>query len=281
MKKRIVLLAVAPDKRYMSQVAWCAQKMGLVDEVRASDATMESFTASLDAISKDDDVIIAKGMVETTPFMRLCLGYGDKKLIKDGRDGFVSHCFVLEKFGIWPWRKRPRILTDAAVNIDPTPAQKARIAQNAVDFARDILGIKRPMISMLTAAGVWNPKIQSSIDALWVIESGGLENADARLDQFDTAVSVAARRVKKLAGGPADIMLVPDLDAGNPLLKAHTIHGGFRAAGLVLGFTVPVVLNSRFDCARSKLLSIKYAKKLIEKASLSAGASAKADAAAK
>ena len=261
--KKTVLLVVNPTGEYMRKVARRARKSGLVDEVRTAGETPEEFAAAMRSLDKNDDLIIAKGLIETAAFLRLIFGYDDKALIKGGRAGFVSHCFILEKRHNWFWHKKPWILTDAAVNIAPTAEQKAVIAQNAVDMARSVLGIRCPVLSVLTAAGRENPKIRSSVDGKWIIDGGRVAGADLRLDQFDTAISTSARRLKKLGGGPADIMLANDLDSGNPLFKAHSMRAGYRAAGLVLGCAVPVVLNSRFDAAESKLLSIWYAKKLL------------------
>ena len=266
--KKTVLLVVSPDDEYMSCVARRAKSKGLVDEVVSSSDTPESFAAAVSGVSSDKNLIIAKGLIETAAFMRLVIGYDDKALIKGGRDGFVSHCFILEKKCALPlprmFRARPTVLTDAAINISPTAEQKVKIAQNAVDLARNMLGIRYPVLSILTAAGKEHPKIQSSLDGKWIIENGLIHGADVRLDQFDTAISIDARRLKKLGGGLADIMLVPNLDSGNPLYKAQAMRAGYRAAGLVLGCTVPLVLNSRFDSVKSKLLSIRYAKKLFD-----------------
>ncbi|MDR1826683.1 MAG: hypothetical protein LBQ49_03245 [Rickettsiales bacterium] len=265
MKKRTTLLVVAAGAGYASDVARRALRRGLVNDVIYADETPESFDAAMRTVNPNDNLIIAKGMCETAPFMRLVIGYDDKALIKGGADGFLSHCFIVEKrrFPFF-WLKKRVIITDAAVNIAPTKEQKVKIIAHAADLARRALGIRRPTVSILTASGRMNPKILSSVDGGWLIDNGNVANADLRLDQLDTAISPRARRLKKLAGEAAHIILAHDLDSGNSLFKAYVLCGGFSAAGLVMGGAVPVVLNSRSDGARSKLLSIKYAKKLLD-----------------
>lgn len=265
--KKVVLLIVGlsdSDRR----IARIAKRRGYVDDFRLVSENADDFAIAVKEIQDAGcDVIINKGLVESAVFMRLIFGYSEKALIKGGRDGFVSHCFILEKKKGWlNWlcRSKPLIITDGAVNIAPNKEQKAIIAQNAVDLARSLFGLKCPVLSILTAAGKIHPKIESSLDGEWLMSNGLVKNADARLDQFDTAISKKVRRLKKQGGGVADIMLVPDLDCGNPLFKAHTMRAGYLDAGLVLGCTVPVVLNSRADSPASKLLSIKYAKKMLE-----------------
>jgi phosphate butyryltransferase len=256
-----ILLVVAPDDHYIESVAERAGKDGLIGGFRVARADSESFADALSRLDKGN-LIIAKGMLETADFLRLILKYNDKELIADGGTGFLSHCTIFVKKGIFR-RSRPIILTDAAINIDPDAEKKVKIVKNAIDLARRLLGISRPVASILTPAGKLNPAISSSVDGDRVIRRLAAESAEIRLDQMDTAIDAGARAVKKLAGGPADILLADRLDDGNNIYKLYTNIGGYDAAGLVCGAAVPVVLNSRSDSARSKLLSIEYAVRLL------------------
>jgi phosphotransacetylase len=252
-----ILLVVKPDDHYMDAVAIKARDKGLIDGVRVADATAESFADAIGRLDKGN-LIIAKGMLETADFLRLILKYNGKELIAGGADGFLSHCYILQKKG-----SRPLLMTDIAILIAPDAEQKLKIARNAADMARTILGVKRPVVSILTPSGKYNPAIKSSVDGDYIIRQMSGDMAEVRLDQMDTAVSNEARKAKGLGGGTADILLADNLDSGNSVAKVFTMVAGYDAAGLVCGTTVPVALNSRADSVRSKLLSIKYAANML------------------
>ena len=256
--KKISLVIIGPDEHYIKDVARCAVARGLVDEVKVSRADPNDFAHVMDGV-RQDGLIIAKGMVETADFLRIILGYDNKRLVKGP---LLSHVAVLFRRVLW-WRTRPLVLTDPAINIAPDAVRKAMIVKNAIEFVRRAIGIQRPVVSILTPAGKLNPAIKSSLDADFVIQELAREDAVIRMDQLDTAISSDARRAKKLDGPVADIILADNLDSGNELYKMHTMRAGYDAAGLVLGAAVPIVLNSRSDSARSKLMSIKYARKML------------------
>jgi phosphotransacetylase len=258
-----ILLAVEADDHYIEQVAARAADKGLISGVRVSHANAEAFAAAIGRLDKSN-LIIAKGMLETADFLRLILKYNDKELIAGGAAGFLSHCTILSKKLNWFYREKPLVLTDAAINIQPDAAQKVKIVKNAIDLTRRLFGKKRHVVSILTPAGKLNPAIKSSVDGDFVIRELAGENAEIRLDQLDTALSADARAAKGLpAGGTADILLADNLDSGNEIYKLHTIRAGYLAAGIVCGANIPIVLNSRADAPRSKLLSIKYAAKML------------------
>ena len=169
----------------------------------------------------------------------------------------VSHVFVMDV----PTYHKPLSITDAAVNIFPTLDDKRDIVQNAIDFMR-ALGIQRPRVAILSAVETVTTKIPSTIDAAALckmadrgqIQGGILDGPLA----FDNAISAEAARTKgivsEVAGDP-DIMLVPDLEAGNMLAKNLTFLSRADAAGIVLGARVPIVLTSRADSERARLAS--------------------------
>jgi len=153
------------------------------------------------------------------------------------------------------------IVTDAAINIAPTLEDKVDICQNAIDLAH-ILGIAQPRVAILSAIETINPKIPSTLDAAALckmadrgqIDGGILDGPPA----FDNAISIDAARTKKIGSpvaGRADILLVPDLEAGNMLAKQLQYLAGADSAGIVLGTRVPIVLTSRADNVRSRLAS--------------------------
>jgi phosphate acetyltransferase len=169
----------------------------------------------------------------------------------------VSHVFVIDV----PAYPRMLLITDAAINIYPTLEDKADIAQNAIELAQ-VLGIEQPKVAILSAVETINAKIQSTLDAAALckmadrgqIRGGVLDGPLA----FDNAVSEQAAQTKKIVSpvaGKADILLVPDLEAGNMVAKQLQYLASAESAGIVLGTRVPIVLTSRADSVRTRLAS--------------------------
>ncbi|MGA8054018.1 MAG: bifunctional enoyl-CoA hydratase/phosphate acetyltransferase, partial [Burkholderiales bacterium] len=169
----------------------------------------------------------------------------------------ISHVFVLDV----PSYPRPLFVTDAAINIFPTLEDKADIVQNAIELAQ-VLGIETPKVAILSAVETINPKIQSTIDAAALCKmadrgqiTGGILDGPLA---FDNAISEEAAKTKKIVSpvaGRADILLVPDLEAGNMVAKQLQYLAGADSAGIVLGTRVPIVLTSRADNVRTRLAS--------------------------
>ena len=169
----------------------------------------------------------------------------------------ISHVFILDV----PAYPRLLLVTDAAINIAPGAKEKVDIAQNAIDLAH-ILGITHPRVAILAAVETVNPDMQSTVDAAMLckmadrgqITGGTLDGPLA----FDNAISTEAARIKKIispVAGKADILLVPDLEAGNILAKQLQYLAGAESAGVVLGTRAPIVLTSRADTVRTRLVS--------------------------
>ena len=173
----------------------------------------------------------------------------------------LSHCFLMDV----PVLPELLIVTDAAVNIAPSLEDKVDIAQNAIDLAH-ALGIEHPKMAVLSAVETVNPNIPSTMDAAALCkmaERGQITGAivDGPL-ALDNAVNLEAARVKQIASavaGRANILLVPDLDAGNMLAKSLTFLANADAAGIVLGARVPIILTSRADEVAAKLASCAVA----------------------
>ena len=169
----------------------------------------------------------------------------------------ISHVFVLDV----PAYPRMLLVTDAAINIFPTLEDKVHIVQNAIDLAV-VLGIATPKVAILSAVETINPKIQSTVDAAALCKmadrgqiTGGVLDGPLA---FDNAISEEAARTKKIVSpvaGQADILLVPDLEAGNMVAKQLQYLAGADSAGIVLGTRVPIVLTSRADSVRTRLAS--------------------------
>jgi phosphate acetyltransferase len=169
----------------------------------------------------------------------------------------ISHVFIMDV----PTYHKVLVVTDAAINIAPTLEDKADICQNAIDLAVS-LGVKKPKIAILAAVETVNSKMQATLDAAALCKmaergqiTGGLLDGPLA---FDNAISKEAARIKgiqsEVAGDP-DILLVPDLEAGNMLAKSLTFLAGADAAGIVLGARVPIILTSRADTVRSRIAS--------------------------
>jgi phosphate acetyltransferase len=169
----------------------------------------------------------------------------------------ISHAFVMDV----PGYPRPLIITDAAVNIFPSLDDKRDICQNAIDLA-NTLGFDKPRVAILSAVETVTAKIPSTLEAAALCKmadrgqiSGGLVDGPLA---FDNAVSEEAAQEKGIVSavaGKANILLVPDLEAGNMLAKQLTFMAKADAAGIVLGARVPIILTSRADNLRTRLAS--------------------------
>ena len=201
--------------------------------------------------------VLMKGSLHTDELMAEVVRR-DTGLRTDRR---VSHVFVMDV----PTYHKPLLVTDAAVNIAPTLDDKRDIVQNAVDFAR-ALGITPPKVAILSAVETVTTKIPSTIDAAALCKMADRGQIhDAVLDgplAFDNAISAEAAATKGIASpvaGDPDILLVPDLEAGNMLAKNLAFLSRADAAGVVLGARVPIVLTSRADNQRTRMASCAVA----------------------
>ncbi len=173
----------------------------------------------------------------------------------------ISHVFIMDT----PAYARTLLITDAAINITPELEDKIHIVQNAIDLAH-ALGIPEPKVALLSAVETVNPKIQSTLDAAALCKMadrgqivGGI--LDGPLG-FDSAVSLEAARTKGIVSpvaGQADILVVPDLEAGNMLAKQLTYFAEAEMAGIVHGTRVPIMLTSRADNTLARLGSCAIA----------------------
>ena len=173
----------------------------------------------------------------------------------------VSHCFVMDV----PGYDETLIITDAAVNIAPTLEDKVDILQNAIDLAHAML-FAEVRVAILSAMETVNPKVPSTVEAAALckmLDRGQITGAlvDGPL-ALDNAISLEAAKIKKIASpvaGRANVLIVPDLEAGNMLAKSLSFLAGADAAGIVLGARVPIILTSRADSVMTRLASCAVA----------------------
>ena len=173
----------------------------------------------------------------------------------------ISHAFIMDVPGL----DRAIVVTDAAINIFPTLEDKVHIVQNAIDLVC-ALGFEQPKVAILSAMETVNPKVQSTIEAAALCKmadrkqiTGGILDGPLALDN---AIDLAAAQIKKIdspVAGRADILVVPDLEAGNMLAKSLTFMADANAAGIVLGARVPIILTSRADSVMTRLASCAVA----------------------
>jgi phosphate acetyltransferase len=173
----------------------------------------------------------------------------------------VSHCFVMDV----PGYATPLIITDAAVNIAPTLDDKADIVQNAIELALAI-GFDEVRVAILSAMETINSKVTSTIEAAALCKmadrgqiTGGVLDGPLALDN---AIDPEAARIKRIVSpvaGRANVLVVPDLEAGNMLAKSLTFLAGADAAGIVLGAKVPIILTSRADSLLARMASCAVA----------------------
>ena len=173
----------------------------------------------------------------------------------------ISHCFVMDV----PNHNQPVIITDAAVNIAPDLKAKVDITQNAIDLAH-ALGAKDVRVAILSAMESVNPDVPSTLEAAALCkmaDRGQITGAtvDGPL-ALDNAISLEAASIKKISSpvaGRANVLVVPDLEAGNMLAKSLSFLADADAAGIVLGAKVPIILTSRADEETARLASCAVA----------------------
>ena len=173
----------------------------------------------------------------------------------------ISHCFIMDV----PGHPEPLIITDAAVNIAPDLDDKVDIIQNAIDLAH-AMGAPKVRVAILSAMETVTAKVPSTIEAAALCkmaERGQITGAllDGPL-ALDNAISPEAAAIKKIVSpvaGRANVLVVPDLEAGNMLAKSLSFLAGADAAGIVLGARVPIILTSRADSLLSRLASCAVA----------------------
>ena len=198
-----------------------------------------------------------KGELHTSTFLKAILDK-EKGLRTGGLISQITVCEKIEDDGLL-------LMTDCAINISPTLEEKKQIIENAVTLALK-LGYEKPKVAVLSAVEVVNPAIPDTLEAAILSkmsDRGQIKNAivDGPF-ALDNAISVTAARQKKIGGevaGKADIILVPNLQVGNPIHKALTFLADRKIAASVMGAGAPIVMLSRADSIETKLRSMALA----------------------
>jgi len=244
------------DKPLIESIAkdinWDISKYEVIHE------PIENNTAPIAAkLASENKVrIIVKGHIHTDVLMKAVLKR-DLNLIGRKRLSHIWH-MTLEK------NDKPFIITDGALNVLPKLETKMHILKNAVDFAKRI-GISKPKVSILSATEEVLDSMPSSVDAKELTSRAKDEGIDADVFgpmAFDNSVSEKAAKIKGIknaVAGQTDILLVPNVEAGNGLVKMMIFFMGACAAGVVVGGKVPVVITSRADDTQARLASMAAA----------------------
>ena len=239
-------------KKYAKKLNWDISKYKIIDEKdENSTAPIATKLASEGKVK-----IIVKGHIHTDVLMKAVLKR-DLNLIGKKRLSHIWHMTL----GI---DDKPFIITDGVVNVLPKLEVKMHILRNAVEFANKI-GIKRAKVSILSATEEILESVPSSIEADTITKRAKEENLKADVFgplAFDNSVSkksAAIKKIKNEVAGSADILLVPNVEAGNALVKMMIYFMGACAAGVVLGAKTPIVITSRSDEAEARLASIAAA----------------------
>lgn len=252
----MVPILVGPARKMLA----VAEANGLhIDPFRIVEAADSASAAALavSLVRNGEAAAVMKGSLHTDELLHAVL---------DPHTGLsverrLSHVYVMDV----PTYPRPLLITDAAVNVAPDLEQKRDIIQNAIDLAQ-VMGIATPRVAILSAVETVNPKLRSTLDAAALCKMaergqihGGLVDGPLA---FDNAVSPAAAAEKDIVSpvaGQADIVVAPDLEAGNMLAKQLSFLAGADAAGIVLGASAPIILTSRADSKRTRMASCALA----------------------
>lgn len=276
-KKQTLVVAAAEDNEVLAAVSE-AVKLDIVDAILVGDegeinkiASSEGYDISkckivnepnkiaaarksVEMVSKGEASLVMKGLLGTADILRAVL---DKEIgLRTGR--VLSHVAVFEIEGY----DRLFMLTDGAMNIAPDLSQKAQIVQNAVTVAK-ALGIAQAKVAPLAAVELVNPDMQPTLDAASLSQMAARgQIKDCIIDgplALDNAVSLEAaehKGIKSPVAGKADILMVPNIEAGNVLYKSIVYFAKAKTAGIISGAKAPVVLTSRADTHEAKLYSI-------------------------
>ena len=250
-------IMVGPKRRIESIAADKGLDIGRMEFVDSGDDPNAAARASVKLCQDDRANLIMKGSLHTEELLAVVVGK-DSGLRTERR---VSHTFVFDL----PDHSQPILMADCVVNINPNLMDKRDITQNAIDLAHT-LGIERPYVGILSALETINPAIPGTIDAAVLSKmaergqiTGGVVEGPL---SFDVAISLEAAQIKGVDlqnKGRPNILIMPNLEAGNMLYKQLVYLAHAECAGIVLGTRVPIVVTSRADSAESRVASCALA----------------------
>ena len=224
-------------------------------EIYNAEDNRDAALMSVKLVSKHENAILMKGLMQTDTLLSEILSptHG----LFDGR--FLSHIGVLDI----PNYHKLLFISDAILNILPSEDEKILIIENTLDFVQS-LGISKPKVSLVSAIEIVNEDINSTVEARNIVDRlkekddfyiGGPMSIDIAVSHE----SAETKGVKHVVAGDADILIFPNIEAGNTFYKSTTFFGNSTVAGLILGAKNPIVLTSRSDSYKSKLYSIALA----------------------
>jgi phosphate acetyltransferase len=222
-----------------------------------ADHSHASAAAAVRLVREGQAEILMKGSLHTDELLSAVVA--KETGLRTGRR--VSHVFIMDV----PTYHKVLIVTDAAINIAPTLEEKADICRNAIDLAIS-LAVKRPKVAILAAVETINSKMPATLDAAALCKmadrgqiTGGVLDGPLAFDNAISAEAAAIKGITSEVAGDPDILLVPDLEAGNILAKQLSFLANADSAGLVLGARVPIILTSRADAVRARIASCAVA----------------------
>jgi phosphate acetyltransferase len=249
-------ILVGPPARVVDAAARAKLDIGAFELV-ASQHSHDSAAKAVELVRAGRADALMKGSLHTDELMGAVVARDTG--IRTARR--VSHCFVMDV----PRHDQALIISDAAVNIAPTLEDKVDIVQNAIDLAR-ALGTAEVRVAILSAMETVNPRVLSTVEAAALCKmadrgqiTGALLDGPLALDNAINAEAAAIKHIVSPVAGRANVLIVPDLEAGNMLAKSLSFLAGADAAGIVLGARVPIILTSRADSLLTRLASCAVA----------------------
>ena len=255
-KENLITPIFIGDKK---EILKCAEQLKWdISEFQIIDEPVENNTASIAAklASKDKVKIIVKGHIHTDVLMKEVLKR-EYDLLGKTRLSHIWHMTTTKN-------DKPIIITDGALNVLPNIKTKMHILKNVINFSERI-GIEKPKVALLSATEEVLESMQSSLEANEITKLANEENLNAEVFgplAFDNCISkksAAIKGIKNTVAGQADVLLVPNIETGNALVKMMIYFMGACAAGVVIGGKVPIVITSRSDEAQARLASIAAA----------------------
>ena len=255
-KRLIVPILVGPAAKIREVAGKIGANLASIEIVDVPHSHAAAAKA-VELVRQGEAEILMKGSLHTDELLSAVVARDTG--LRTGRR--ISHVFIMDV----PTYHKALVVTDAAINMAPTLEEKADICQNAIDLART-LGVSRPKVAILAAVETINSRMPATIDAAALCKmadrgqiTGGVLDGPLAFDNAISAEAAAIKGIKSEVAGDPDILLVPDLEAGNILAKQLSFLAKADSAGLVLGARVPIILTSRADTVRARIASCAVA----------------------
>lgn len=265
----IVPILVAPSEKIAAAARAAGVDIGRFECIEAAHSH-DSAAKAVELVRGGRAEALMKGSLHTDELMGAVVSHEGG--IRTARR--ISHCFIMDV----PGQDQPLIITDAAMNIAPSLAEKVDIVQNAIDLVH-ALGLPEVRVAILSAMETVNPKVPSTIEAAALCKmadrgqiTGAVLDGPLALDNAISMEAALIKQIKSPVAGRANVLVVPDLEAGNMLAKSLTFLAGADAAGIILGARVPIILTSRADSEITRLASCAVAVLLADARRTNAGA---------